>query len=188
MDKELDNLRKSLKNCSIHRNPGMIAADYDSGTAYARGRVVEILRADGYRTIVPGKYLPAFDLIRYCEQVPYTIDVYALKYHKESKNVIVDEIIVDIRRTKFYGLTIVPYDMDAKNTKAYVEHANDYKKRMICSQYNIDPDRYIMFDEEDLFSKQAKPTTWIFKKLTENRCADIMKSAEELYVELNAWP
>lgn len=207
-------LRKSIRPCSIHRNPGMTFADYDTTTSYARGRVLQILQENRYRTIVAGKYLPSFDLIHYCEIVPYTVDLYALQYHKESGNVVTDELIVDIRRTKYNGLTIVPYDLsmtqeqhaqhnqtanhhpsrqiipmkdNGYRRKAFVEHANQYKKQMICSHYNIDPNRYIIIDEDKLLSKRyTKSKADIEKMLFVDRCDTMVKSRDDLYVELPA--
>lgn len=191
---DYERLKKNIKPCSIHRNPGMTFADYDTTTAYARGRVVQILSDNGYRTIVAGKYLPSFDLIHYCEMVPYTVDLYALQYHKESSNVVTDELIVDIKRKRYGGLTVVPYDVinpqnpetvkPGYQRKAFVEHANQYKKQMICSHYNIDPKRYIIIDEEKLFSKfGTKPTTEIEKMLFADKCDNMIKATDDLYVK-----
>jgi hypothetical protein len=201
---EYEFLRKSIRPCSIHCNPGMKFGDYDTATSYARGRAYQILSGRGYRTIIPGKYLPAFDLIHYCELVPYTVDLYALQYHPESKNVVTDELVVDIRRKTHDGLTIVPYDMNTtigssvsaasasstspmtpKQRKAFVEHANQYKKQMICSHYDIDPKRYVIMDEDELFSRRyARPTAEIEKILFADRCDTMIKSKDDLYVEL----
>ncbi len=208
-------LRKTTKPISIHRNPGMTFADYDTTTSYSRGRAAQILSENHYKTIVPGKYLPSFDLIHYCEIIPYTVDLYALQYHPQSTKVITDELIVDIRRKKHEGLTIVPYEMSmteeqhkhlgllqsrqeraaerltttTKSTrrgKAFVEHANQYKKQMICSHYDIDPRRYIIIDEDKLFSKRyAMTKDEIEKILFTDRWRDTMsKSKDDLYVEL----
>jgi hypothetical protein len=191
-----EQLRKSIRPVSIYRNPGMSINDYDTPTSYARGRVVQILKGKGYDTIVPGKYLPAYDLVQYCELVPFTVDVYALQHHKDSANVIMDELVIDIKRKKFDGLTIVPFDMSVPQDqealksvvrgKAFVDHANDYKKRMICSHYNIDPKRYVILDEEELFSKYHKKSTpKIEDMLFADKCKEgIQKSEDELYVEL----
>jgi hypothetical protein len=192
-----EQLRRSIRPVSIYRNPGMSVNDYDTPTSYARGRAVQILKGKGYDTIVPGKYLPAYDLVQYCELVPYTVDIYALQHHKDSTNVVLDELIVDIKRKKHDGLTIVPFDMSMpqdpqdplKNVvrgKAFVDHANDYKKRMICSHYNIDPKRYVILDEEELYSKyNRKSTPEIEDRLFADKCKEgIQKSEDELYVEL----
>jgi hypothetical protein len=150
-----------------------------------------------------GKYLPAFDLIHYCELVPYTVDIYALQTHKESTKVITDELIVDIRRKKYDGLTIVPYDGTStvpmlggddlrlkerlQKGKTFVEHANQYKKQMICSHYNIDPKRYVIMDEEKLFSRDwTRPTSEIEAMLFADRNETMQKARDDLYVELKA--
>jgi hypothetical protein len=210
LEEDFSQLKKSIRPVSIHRNPGMTMVDYESTTSYARGRVYDILMRHGYRTIVPGKYLPSFDLVHYCELVPYTVDLYCLKYHPESKKVVTDELIVDIRRRKYDGLTIVPYDMSMTEEqhqeqnrlqnrlnrqlplksgnhrrKAFVEHANQYKKQMICSHYNIDPKRYVILDEQKLYSKEsARPTNEIENMLFADRCDTVTKSRDDLYVEL----
>ena len=198
LDMAYENLKRNIKPCSIFRNPGMSMNDYDTATAYARGRVLGILQNNRYRTIVPGKYLPAFDLIHYCELVPYTVDLYALQYHKESSKVVTDELIIDIRRAKYDGLTIIPYEMSIppnhdplkeriERGKAFVEHANQYKKQMICSHYNIDPKRYIILNEEELFSKnKAKSAEDIEKILFVDKCDTTAKAKDDLFVELPA--
>jgi hypothetical protein len=186
----ISELKKSINPVTIYRNPGMVANDYDTGSAYARGRLYQILREHKYKTIVPGKYLPAYDLINYCESTPYTVDLYALRYHPDSNNrLVTDELIVDICRSNHAGLTIAPYDPDAKFTPAYVSHANNYKKQMICSQYNIDPNRYVILNEWDIFSPRqiAKPNEWIEKQLFAGRIENTEgKAKDDLFVNLPA--
>lgn len=197
---QFDYLRKSIRPVSIHRNPGMVYTDYDTNTAYARGRVVNILQQHKYRTIIAGKYLPSFDLIHYCELVPYTVDIYALQTHSESAKVITDELIVDIRRKKYEGLTIVPYEANSATVigsedlrlrerlqkgKTFVEHANQYKKQMICSHYNIDPKRYVIMNEEELFSKdKTRSTEEIEEMLFADRNTEMQKARDDLYVSV----